>query len=57
MLPDIVAKMLKENKATVKVLNSSDKWFGITYQEDKPKVKAFFKELAEKGTYPEKLWN
>jgi dTDP-glucose pyrophosphorylase len=57
LLPDIVAKMLKENKATVKVLNSSDKWFGITYQEDKPKVKAFFKELAEKGIYPEKLWN
>ncbi len=57
LLPDIVAKMLRENKATVKVLNSSDKWFGITYQEDKPKVKAFFKELAEKGTYPEKLWS
>lgn len=57
LLPDIVAKMLKENKATVKVLNSSDKWFGITYQEDKPKVKAFFKELADKGTYPAKLWN
>lgn len=57
LLPDIVAKMLAEKKATVKVLNSSDKWFGITYQEDKPKVKAFFKELADKGTYPVKLWN
>ena len=56
LLPDIVAKMLEEKKATVKVLNSSDKWFGITYQEDKPKVKAFFKELADKGTYPVPLW-
>ena len=56
LLPEIVAKMLRENKATVRVLESSDKWYGITYQEDKEKVKEFFKELVDKNVYPENLW-
>lgn len=56
LLPEIVAKMLRENKATVKVLESSDKWYGITYQEDKDKVKEFFKDLVDKGVYPKNLW-
>ena len=49
-------KLLKANKATVEVLSSSDKWFGVTYQEDKPFVKASIAELKEKGLYPKKLW-
>lgn len=57
LLPEIVAKMLKENKATVKVLESNDKWYGITYQEDKAKVKEYFKSLVDEGIYPNKLWN
>lgn len=55
LLPEIVGQMLKENRATVKVLNTKDKWFGITYKEDTPYVKAFFKKLAEDKVYPEKL--
>ncbi len=56
LIPTEVDKLLKAGKATVKVLSSQDKWFGVTYQEDKPFVKASIKELKEKGFYPEKLW-
>ena len=56
LIPTEVDKLLKANKATVEVLSSSDKWFGVTYQEDKPFVKASIAELKEKGLYPKKLW-
>jgi hypothetical protein len=56
LLPEVVGGMLKEERATVKVLSTADKWFGVTYREDRDVVKKFFKELAEKGIYPEKLW-
>ena len=57
LLPEIVAKMLREGRATVKVLESHDKWYGITYQEDKEKVKEYFKMLVDNGVYPAKLWS
>ena len=56
LIPTEVDKLLKANKATVEVLSSSDKWFGVTYQEDKPFVKASIAELKENGLYPKKLW-
>ncbi len=56
LLPNIVGQMLKDNKATVTVLDSNDKWFGITYKEDTKIVKEFFAKLAKEGTYPEKLF-
>ena len=49
--------MLREVRATVKVLESNDKWYGITYQEDKEKVKEYFKMLVDNGVYPAKLWS
>lgn len=55
-LPISVDGMLKADKATVRVLTSSDKWFGVTYKEDKPFVVASVKALKEQGVYPEKLW-
>lgn len=55
-LPFVVNDMLKEGRADVKVMTTSDEWFGVTYQEDKPFVKASVKALKEKGIYPEKLW-
>ncbi len=55
-LPSVVTKLINENKATVKVLHSKDKWYGVTYKEDKPKVVAALKNLHDTGVYPEKLW-
>lgn len=57
LLPNIVDKLIKEDKATVKVLKTNDHWFGVTYQEDKESVQAAFKKLIADGVYPEKLWN
>ncbi len=53
LLPRIVDKLLVEKKADVKVLETSDKWFGVTYKEDKPKVVAAIRELIRQGTYNE----
>lgn len=56
-LPFVVDDMLKAGKATVKVLTSPDKWFGVTYKEDKPFVKEQIAQLKAAGVYPEILWN
>ena len=56
LLPNIVAELLKENRINVKVLETHDKWFGVTYAEDKEYVQNAFKQLIEDGVYPEKLW-
>jgi NDP-sugar pyrophosphorylase family protein len=55
-LPGVVDELLKAGKATVKVLKSSDRWFGVTYKEDKPFVVESIKALKEKGEYPDVLW-
>ena len=51
-----VAQLLAENKASVKVLHSADRWFGVTYAADKPKVVAALRELTDTGKYPDGLW-
>lgn len=55
-IPIEVDGLLKSGKADVKVLSSKDKWFGVTYKEDKPYVEASVKALKDKGVYPEYLW-
>lgn len=55
-LPSVVDQLLKEERATVEVLKSEDKWYGVTYKEDKPVVVAAIKEMKEKGLYPNYLW-
>ncbi len=55
-LPMEVDRLLKNGKATVNVLTSNDKWFGVTYKEDKPYVQASVQALKDAGVYPEKLW-
>lgn len=57
LVPVIVDSLLKENKATVKMLPTSDKWFGVTYKEDKKTVVDSFKKLIEDGVYKEKLYD
>lgn len=57
LLPRSVDRLLKEGKATVKVLKSHDKWYGVTYAADKPYVVAALRSLAAEGKYPETgLW-
>ena len=56
-LPIVVDNMLKDGIATVDVLTTPDKWYGVTYAEDKPQVTAGIQSLKNKGLYPEKLWN
>jgi len=55
LLPTIIDDMIKAGKASVKLLETNDKWFGVTYKEDAPVVIESFKKLIDAGVYPEKL--
>lgn len=55
-LPAVVSTLLEEGRATVAVLASADKWYGVTYKEDKPVVVQAIKKMKAEGRYPEKLW-
>ena len=55
-LPLAVEQLLREDKATVKVLESPDKWYGVTYAADKPQIVAALKGMTEQGLYPDGLW-
>ena len=55
-LPAVVSNLLGEGRATVAVLPSTDKWYGVTYKEDKPVVVKAIQNLKASGLYPEKLW-
>ena len=56
LLPTIVDGLLKCSRANVKVLESKDKWVGVTYKEDKPVVVESIKELISSGKYPDRLY-
>lgn len=56
LLPTIIGGLLEEGKIDVKVLKSHDKWFGVTYKEDKEFVVTSIKNLVEQGVYPQKLF-
>ena len=57
-LPSTVSALLQEGKATVKMLTSPDKWYGVTYAADKPQVVAALKAMTESGMYPVNgLWS
>ena len=55
-LPFVVQNLLSEGKASVKVLTSPDKWYGVTYAADKPVVVAALQQKAQEGLYPNSLW-
>jgi hypothetical protein len=57
LLPELVGNMVYSNKAKVKVLKTLDKWFGVTYKEDKDLVIASIRDLINKGLYPNKLFS
>lgn len=55
-LPFVVGELLAEGRATVQVLRTEDRWYGVTYQEDKDEVSKALQELKNRGVYPENLW-
>ena len=57
LLPIYIDELLQKGEVTVKVLETQDKWFGVTYKEDKDSVVESFKKLIEEGVYKEKLFD
>ncbi len=55
-IPLVIDSLINSGEATVKVLDTDSKWFGVTYAADRPGVVAKFAELHKNGTYPEKLF-
>lgn len=56
LLPAIIDRCIREGRGRVRVLETRDKWFGVTYKEDKPAVVESIRKLIEAGVYPEKLF-
>jgi NDP-sugar pyrophosphorylase family protein len=55
-IPSVVDTLIRENRATARVLQTPDKWFGVTYPADKPVVVEAIRELIRSGAYPAPLW-
>ena len=55
-IPLMVDQLIKDGTATCEVLDTTSKWFGVTYPEDRPEVVAKFQKLADDGAYPEKMF-
>ena len=55
-LPAVVTRLLQEEKAVVTVLRSEDKWYGVTYKEDKAMVEQAIQSFKDQGRYPRNLW-
>ena len=56
-LPFVVADGIKSGKCDAKVIETSAKWYGVTYHEDKPALEAFVRKSVADGEYPDGLWN
>lgn len=56
VIPDVADALIKGGEATIKVLDTDSRWFGVTYAEDRPGVVAKFAELGANGEYPEKMF-
>ena len=57
LLPIFIGELLREDKVSVKVLETADKWFGVTYKEDKESVVNSFRKLLDEGVYREELFS
>ena len=57
LLPIYIGQLLQQGKVSVRVLETRDKWFGVTYREDKPAVVESFRKLIEAGVYQKKLFD
>lgn len=56
LIPEVVDTLIKSGQAKVDVLTSQDRWHGVTYKEDKPRVVTAFEKLLAENTYPHQLW-
>ena len=56
LIPEVVGSLVREGKARVRVLPTAERWFGVTYPEDRPRVQAAIREIVARGVYPESLW-
>ena len=56
LLPELIGRLLREGSHTVRVLKTNDRWFGVTYKEDKAYVVESFRKLIESGVYREELY-
>ena len=56
LLPIKVGELLSEKKYTVRVLESTDTWYGVTYQEDRKNVEDALRKMKTEGLYPQKIW-
>ena len=56
LIPSTVGELVKAGTCKVKVLSSKDRWFGVTYKEDKPDVVARIQQMKDEGVYPDILW-
>lgn len=56
LLPTLVGELIREGEVSVKTLSSGDKWYGVTYQKDKPNLSAAINRMTAEGLYPDDLW-
>ena len=56
-IPTAVDELIRDGRATVRVLETPDRWFGVTYREDKESVVARIQDLVQAGEYPQSLWS
>ena len=56
LLPEVIDRLIREGEVEIPVLPTTSKWFGITYQEDRPIVEAKLRKLVEDGEYPSPIW-
>ena len=56
LMPDVLDKMIERKQANIKVLNTDEKWFGVTYKEDVDSFKKVLTKKIDDGIYPNELW-
>lgn len=57
LIPNVVSNLIKDGKASMKVIRTTASWHGVTYREDTPDVKNSIKKLVDEGEYKENLWS
>ena len=55
-LPEAVNALIQQQRARARVLPTNEKWFGVTYPDDRPAVQAAIRQLISQGVYPRNLW-
>lgn len=57
LIPTSVFKRIDEGKVSVKVLDTDERWYGVTYKEDKPDLVGAINKMIDEGKYPKNLWD